>query len=268
MTQPSWVPEGIDLETPSVSRMYDYYLGGFHNFAPDRALADRVIAAAPNVPAVAVANRAFLRRAVTHLVELGIRQFLDVGSGIPTVGNVHEIAQGLAPEARVVYVDLDPIAVAHSNAILAGNPNAGMVMGDLRRPEEVLADPVVTRLLDFEQPTAVLMVAVLHFIQDTDLAMRSVKAFRTAAGSGGYLVLSHIADDVGPGDVADRVKTLYRQTTAAVATRTHAEVTAMFEGCTLLPPGVVLADEWQPGTAAPIEDPQRSPVWSGIGRVE
>src|SRR5437588_3798566 len=150
--RPDWAPETIDVEQPSAARIYDYLLGGSHNFAADREFARQAIAIMPDVPVQAHANRAFLRRAVQYLVDSGIRQFLDIGSGIPTLGNVHEVAQRAAPDARVMYVDIDPVAVAHSRVILAGNPRVGVIQADLRRPTEILYHPDVVELLDFAQP--------------------------------------------------------------------------------------------------------------------
>src|SRR5205814_8770889 len=148
MERPSWAPEGIDLNRPNAARMYDYALGGSHNFAVDREMVEKVEAMLPGSSLIAHANRAFLRRAVRFCVDAGIRQFLDVGSGIPTVGSVHEVTQASAPDARVVYVDIDPVAVAHGQAILAGDPLATAMAGDLRRADELLADPRLAKLID------------------------------------------------------------------------------------------------------------------------
>src|SRR5262245_15543051 len=148
MERPNWAPEGVDMERPSAARLYDYALGGSHNFAVDRELFRQLIATVPDLVAQAHASRAFLRRAVRFCVGAGISQFLDIGSGIPTRGNVHEIA----PEARVMYVDTDPVAVAHSRAILAGNDRVGVLQEDLRRPDQILGNPQVRRVLDFGQP--------------------------------------------------------------------------------------------------------------------
>ena len=164
--QPDWVPEGLDVTVPNAARVYDCALGGYHNFAVDREFKDLAEKAWPGITQLAHANRAYLGRVVQWLVDSGIRQFLDIGSGIPTLGNVHEVAQEIAPESRVVYVDIDPVAVSHSRAILTGNPYADAIQGDLRRPEEILYHPRVLELLDFSQPVAVLMIAVLHFISD------------------------------------------------------------------------------------------------------
>src|SRR3712207_4400993 len=168
MHRPSWVPAEVDLSRPSAARVYDYYLGGSHNLEIDRRMAREAISLWPELPTIMQANRAFLRRAVRYLAERGITQFLNIGSGIPTVGNVHEAAQQAHAGARVVYVDSDPVAVAHSRAILAGDERTAVVHADLREPETILDDPTVRTTLDLDQPVAVLMVAVLHFVSDED----------------------------------------------------------------------------------------------------
>src|SRR2546429_1327130 len=168
MERPDWAPEAIDVDRPSAARIYDYALGGLHNFAVDREAAREMFAAMPDLPLLMQANRAFLRRAVQYLAGAGIRQFLDIGSGIPTVGNVHEIARQIAPRTRVMYIDIDPIAVAHSRAILEGDPLSGIVQEDLRRPEHILAHPDVRGLLDFSQPIGLLLVAVMQFVPEQD----------------------------------------------------------------------------------------------------
>src|SRR4051812_3645423 len=168
MERPAWAPRSIDITVPSVSRMYDYYLGGSHNFEVDREAARRAMEFMPGLPKVMQANRAFLRRAVRFAVGEGVTQFLDIGSGIPTFGNVHEVAQAAAPGARVVYVDHDPVAVAHSEAVLEGDEGAGVVAGDLRKPRDILASSEVGRLIDLNRPVALLLVAVLHFVEDAD----------------------------------------------------------------------------------------------------
>jgi hypothetical protein len=168
MERPDWAPEGVDLDRPSAARVYDYFLGGAHNFAVDRELAEQIARMTPNIGDTMRANRSFLRRAVRFLVGEGITQFLDIGSGISTVGNVHEVAQQADPRSVVVYVDVDPIAASHSSAILAGNPQTAVVQADARDTDRILFDPQVRRLLDFSKPVAVLLLGVLHFIPDSD----------------------------------------------------------------------------------------------------
>ena len=186
MERPSWAPDDVNLAVPSVARMYDYYLGGMHNFAVDRRMADQGAAAWPGLPRIMRANRAFLGRAVRHLTATGIRQFLDVGSGIPTAGNVHEVAHAADPTCRVVYVDVDPVAVSHSRALLAEIPNATAIRGDFRDIDRILADPATTELIDFTEPVAVLLVALLHFIGDDAEPAATIARIRDLIAPGSY----------------------------------------------------------------------------------
>ncbi|MFY1699052.1 MULTISPECIES: SAM-dependent methyltransferase [unclassified Solwaraspora] len=267
MDRPHWVSEDIDVERPSVARMYDYYLGGSHNFAVDRAAAQAMIAAVPDAPLMAQANRAFLRRAVQFLVDAGIRQFLDIGSGIPTVGNVHEIAQRLAPESRVAYVDVDPIAVAHSREILAGNDQTTILQEDLRNPERILHDPQVRKLLDFDQPIAVMVVAVLHFVPDSDDPAGILHTVRDALAPGSYLVLSQASDD-GRSDAERReADQIYRRTDNPLNVRSRAALTGLFAGFDLVEPGVVWVPQWRPETPDAAEDAERAVFMGGVGRL-
>jgi hypothetical protein len=266
VTRPSWVTDGIDLSRPSASRVYDFYLGGFHNFSSDRDMAEQAIKDWPELPLIMKSNRAFLRRAVGYLVEQGVRQFLDIGSGIPTVGNVHEVAQQLAPDSRIVYVDIDPVAVAHSEAILAGNPNAIVVSGDFRTPAEILADPRVTGQLDLDQPVALLLVALLHFVGDDDAPGEVIGAFRDALAPGSYLAISHATHELHPPEVTAFHRDLYRQTATPMTMRTQAQVRTLFDGFELVDPGVVLSERWRPKTGGLVEHPERFPIWAGIGR--
>lgn len=178
MERPAWAPQGIDISVPSVSRMYDFYLGGSHNFEVDREAARKAMEFLPGLPKIMQANRAFMRRAVRYAVDNGIDQFLDIGSGIPTFGNVHEVAQAANPGAKVAYVDHDPVAVAHSQAVLEGNDRAVIAAADLRRPKEILANPEITGLLDLDRPVALLLVAVLHFVEDADDPRAAVAELR------------------------------------------------------------------------------------------
>lgn len=267
VSRPSWAPESVDIDRPNVARMYDYFLGGFHNFPADRELAEQTIAAFPQARVTARANRGFLRRAVNYLAELGVDQFLDIGSGVPTVGNVHEIAQATLPGSRVVYVDIEPVAVTHSRQMLADNPNAIAVLADLRRPEEILGHPEVMATLDFSRPIAMLMVAVLHFVSDDDVPPNVIGQLRQAFTGGSWLALSHATFDLVPAEVGAKVQALYRQTASPMVGRSRAQVTALFDGYSLVEPGVVLAEDWEPGRVADVANPQRSPVWVGLGRA-
>ncbi|WP_431906908.1 SAM-dependent methyltransferase [Micromonospora carbonacea] len=268
MQRPDWAPDTIDIERPSVARMYDYYLGGSHNFAADRAAARAMVDAVPEAPLMAQANRAFLRRAVQFLTEAGIRQFLDIGSGIPTVGNVHEIAQRIAPESRVVYVDVDPVAVAHSREILSGNDRAAVLQEDLRHPERILAHPEVTRMLDFSQPVAVMIVAVLHFVPDEDRPDEILRTLRAALAPGSYLVMSQASDDdrrhTGEREEAEAV---YQRTDNPLVIRSRRELTALFDGFPLVDPGVVWVPQWRPETPESAEDAEKAVFMGGVGRL-
>jgi hypothetical protein len=260
------VPEGIDPERPSSARMYDYFLGGAHNFAADRQVAEQLIAAYPETPLLAQANRAFLRRAVEFLVDAGVRQFLDIGSGVPTVGHVHEIAQTKAPESRVVFVDVDPVAVEHSRLILAGNDLTGVVQGDVRRPEEILADSEVRRLIDFEQPVAVLVVALFHFIQDADGPADLIARLTKPLVAGSHLVMSHASDD-GPQDSA-KGRQIYGRAGIDLALRSRRQVEALFAGFEVVEPGVVWVPLWRPESPDDVfvDRPEASTGYAAVGR--
>jgi hypothetical protein len=226
--------------------VYDYYLGGSHNYAVDREMARRVVQLIPDVPRLARANRSFLRRAVEYFVAAGVRQFLDIGSGIPTAGNVHEIAQRAAPESRVTYVDIDPVAVAHSRMILAGNDQAAVVQEDLRAPERVLSDPELLRVLDLDQPVAVLMISMLHFVPDSDDPTGVIAQYRDAVAAGSYLALSHVQRLPDPSAEDMETLALYERIGAPVTPRTKAELTAFFAGFDLVEPGLVELPDWRP----------------------
>jgi SAM-dependent methyltransferase len=232
-----WVPEGIDTERPSSARIYDYFLGGAHNFAADRQVAEQLLASYPDVPQAAHANRAFLRRAVEYLVDVGIRQFLDIGSGIPTVGHVHEIAQRAAPDVRVVFVDIDPVAVEHSRQILAGNDLTGVVQEDIRRPEHILQAPEAQRLIDFQQPVAVLIVSLMHFVPDPDQHVSIITRLTEPLVAGSYLALSHVTND-GKRDWSEG-KEIYSRAGIQGTLRSRAQVEALFGDFDLVDPGLV-----------------------------
>jgi trans-aconitate methyltransferase len=264
-----WAPADIDIERPSPARIYDYHLGGMHNFAVDRQAAEQIAAIMPELPLILRANRAFLRRAVRLLVDAGIRQFLDLGSGIPTMGNVHETAQRAAPGSRVVYVDIDPVAVAHSRAMLADNRDAAAVLADLRDVSRVLAAPEVRRLIDFTRPVGVLMVAALHFVPDRDDPAGLVARYRDAVASGSYLVVSHAAaseDEQAPAG-ADEATAAYSRTVMEVTLRTRAQVAGLFAGFDMIGPGVVYVTQWRPEATDDVAAPaERLAQLVGVGR--
>ncbi len=266
MERPSWAPDGVDIDRPSQARVYDYLLGGSHNFAVDRELAHRAIAVMPDVAIQAQANRAFLHRAVRYLVDAGVRQFLDIGSGIPTLGNVHEVAQRAAPESRVVYVDLEPVAVAHSRQILAGNPRAVAIQEDLRHPDAILRHPEVRGLLDLDQPIALLLLAVLHAIPDEADPAGIVARIGERLPSGSYLAIAHGTNDSLP-DVVNRLVELSKGVDNPMTPRPRAAVEAMFAGFALVPPGLVWAPQWHPESPDDVGDhPERAGNYVGVAR--
>ncbi|MDH6431626.1 hypothetical protein M2158_000103 [Streptomyces sp. SAI-144] len=267
MTDTDALPPGTDPDKASVARMYDAMLGGEHNFAIDREAVAAVTAIDPQVRTLARANRAFLGRAVRFLARSGVRQFIDLGSGIPTQGNVHEVAQAASPRARVVYVDKDPVAVAHSITLLADNPYADIVDADIRRPADVLASPQVRELIDFDQPVAVLMVAILHFVAPEENPAGIVAAFRDALPDGSWLALSHATNQDRP-DTAAAVTQLYRsRATSPVTVRSHQEIQDLFTGFELTEPGLVHVPLWRPDENEGIpENPSEYWVYAGVGR--
>jgi O-methyltransferase involved in polyketide biosynthesis len=265
MERPRWAPDGLDLDRPSVARVYDYYLGGSHNFAVDRQFAQQVMAAMPNVPQLARENRAFLRRVVRHLCAEGVDQFVDLGSGIPTVGNVHEVAQQINPEARVVYVDWDPVAVAHGRAILAGNDRTAVCGADLRDPEAVFGDPRVRELIDPARRTAVLLIAVLHFVPDEQKPAQLIARIAGLLAPCSYLAITHASPDNAQSELG-RAASLYQQTVSPVTMRSQEEITDLFSGLDLLEPGVVHPPRWRPDDAVG-PDEHTYPAFAGVART-
>src|SRR3984957_4148098 len=268
--EPGWIPPGIDTTKANVARVYDYWLGGDHNFQADRDLARTIIALDPNIRATMRANRAFLGRGVRFLAgQAGVRQFLDIGSGIPIENAVHQVAQDTAPGSRVVYVDNDDVAVAHSRLLLDGNPDAAVIQGDLREPAKILADPGTQLLLDFTQPVAVFLVAVLHFIPDTGQAADIIATLRDALAPGSYLVICHACRDEQPG-LATSLENVYNsRVTAQLAMRSRDEIAGLCDGFTLLEPGLVWIPEWRadsPGDGP--GGPARYWALVGVGRYD
>ncbi len=264
---PSWVPPGVDMGRANVARVYDYWLGGSHNFLADQDAARATVAVEPNVRRNARANRAFLGRAVRFLAASGVRQFLDIGSGIPTEGNVHEIAQRADPAARVVYADVDPVAVAHSRAILTGNPTAAVIEADLREPQRILLNDTVRGLIDFAQPAGLLLVSVLHFVADDAEPWEIVAMLRDALAPGSYLVLAHGTGEGTPVALRAAEKVYNRSVSTNVHVRSRAEIARFFDGFDLVDPGVVYIPEWRPDPPGDVpEDPSRFWALVGVGR--
>jgi SAM-dependent methyltransferase len=257
-------PAKLNVHVPHPARMYDYYLGGKDNFAADREAADKVLAVLPEGRDMAVQNRAFLRRAVRYLARAGIRQFLDIGAGLPTQGNVHEVAAETAGNTRVVYVDNDPIVLAHARALLAECGHAWVIQADLREPESILTDPVVRDVIDFSQPVAILLVAVLQFIRDSEDPGGIVARLREAMGPGSYLVISHGTQDFNP-ELAQRAVSFYEQATAPFVLRHYAEIKSFFGDLELAEPGLVQLPMWRPDGPLPA-NAERIWLYAGVGR--
>jgi SAM-dependent methyltransferase len=265
--EPDWIPPGVDTKRANVARVYDYWLGGSHNFLADQDVGRALVAVEPNARASARANRAFLSRAVRFLAAAGIGQFLDIGSGIPTQGNVHEVAQETAPGSRVAYVDVDPVAIAHSKAILKGNQNAAIIDGDLRDPAKILADPAARQLIDLSQPTGLLLVMVLHFIADAEDPWRIVATLRDALAPGSYLVLAHATTESRPA-IAQAAEVMYNQSVSTdIHMRSRADILRFFDGFELLDPGLVYIPQWRPDSPADVpDDPGKYWVLVGVAR--
>jgi hypothetical protein len=239
----------VDLDRPNAARVYDWLLGGAANFGADRDFGRQLCEAVPWATSIARLNRSFLWRAVRFLVESGIRQFLDLGSGIPTVGNVHEIALAMAPEARVVYVDVEPVAYQHASQLLAGSPNAAIIQCDLREPATILDHPETRRLLDCSEPIGLLMVGVLLFIGPDDRPGDLIRTYRKCLAPGSYLAITHLCDEDAPPEQRDQVARLiaaYERAGERVYSRTREEIYSWFAGMDLVEPGLAYLPDWRP----------------------
>ncbi|WP_406864133.1 SAM-dependent methyltransferase [Streptomyces sp. HUAS MG47] len=268
-TTPDWVPAGIDTDTPSVARLYDVYVGGEHNLDSDRETARSALDALPGLDIAIGANRAFLRRAVRYAAELGVSQFLDIGSGIPTPGNgnTHDVARGVIPGARVVYVDHDPVAVARSREILEGDPAAAAITGDFLAPKDILDHPEVRALIDLDQPVALMLVAVLHFIEDKDDPWEKVAQLRDALAPGSVLILSHayVAKDSGVGTTSEELQRVYSDFGAQLQNRGPAETGRFFDGFRLVEPGLTGMADWRPDADTLADHPMQHTGVVGVG---
>jgi hypothetical protein len=261
-------PQDLRTNRPTPARMYDYYLGGKDNFAVDREAAEQVLSAAPEVRVLATENRAFLGRAVRFLAaEAGIRQFVDVGTGLPTQGNVHEIAQAVDPAARVVYIDNDPIVRVHAKALLPSDGTTAVVEADMRDPGPILQHPDLRNLIRFDEPVAVLFMSVLHFIADEHDPYGIVAAFRDVTVPGSYLALSHITVPEQNADAAEAAAAVYKnRATSPAVLRSPKEVQALFDGYDLVDPGLVFLPQWRPDRPADARDAESVWMLSGVGR--
>lgn len=260
-----WIPDDMDVRRPSLARMYDYALGGGHNLASDRAVFEQLLLIQPNLREIAWTNRAFMRRTVLFMLERGIRQFLDLGSGIPTAGNVHEIAQKIAPGTRVVYVDREDVAVAHSKLLLDTNPNATMVEADITRPGDVLRHPDTLRMLNFAEPLGLLAITIGHYIGDEQVCEVFLR-YRDALAPGSMIGISHITADFEHVRARDVAEAASRHSVDKVHVRTRQEILPLFGDFDLIEPGLVPPSNWRPDNVPSGSlNAGDEGMWAGVG---
>ncbi|MEV5712161.1 SAM-dependent methyltransferase [Actinoallomurus sp. NPDC052274] len=258
----------VDTSVPNVARMNDYLLGGKDNFAADRKAVDSLLAIAPEIREIALENRLFLRRAVRFLAEQGIRQFIDIGSGLPTQRNSHEIARSVTSDARVVYVEKDPVVLSHARAILIDSSRTAVVEGDILHPEEFLTECGLHGLIDLQEPLALVVCGSLHFIPHSDDPFKSVAWLRDAVPSGSHLAITHVVFDTRP-DVVEPIEEIYRailDRPGETAARTRDQVLPFFDGFELVDPGLVYVREWRPENPLAARSPEKAWMLGGVGR--
>ncbi|GII58855.1 hypothetical protein Pth03_72440 [Planotetraspora thailandica] len=259
---------GFNTSAANIARMSDYLLGGKDNFAADRELAQRLLTLAPEIKDMAVEVRDFQERVVRYLVDQGIRQFVNVSSGLPTQRNTHEVAQSMVTDARVVYIDDDPVVLTHGRAILATNPNTGVVKGNLLHPAELLDNPEIRRLIDFEQPVGLLIPARLQYLPDTSDPYKSVAYLRDHVARGSYLAIGHAVFDARPDLVGPIVEAFRRiLPNADDAPRRREDVLRFFDGTELVEPGLVYIRRWRPESTAAASRPEKAWIVGGVGLI-
>jgi O-methyltransferase involved in polyketide biosynthesis len=265
VTEEHPLPTELNTNVAHPARLYDYWLGGKDNFAVDRELAEKILAVQPGSLESVRANRAFLKRAVRSAAAAGIRQFIDIGSGLPTVENTHEIAQQCLPDPRVVYVDIDPIVIVHGRALLADAGSTASVQGDVRRPEMIFDHPDVRRMIDFDQPVAVLLLGVLHYVAEEEDPYGVMSRIRDAIAPGSHVILSHLTGDDDPRTMEGSINIVKRSPVSVVSLpRTFDQVERLFEKLEVLEPGIVPVHQWRPD--GPVSVDRRFWLWSGVAR--
>lgn len=262
-----WVDASTALDRPNPARIYDYLLGGHHNFAADRAAVEKMLEVFPHAAEGAAAQRAFLRRAIDLFTAEGIDQFLDVGSGLPTAGNVHDLARATIPDVRVVYVDIDPVVIAHSSRLLSDVPGVTIIQGDARRPQEILEHEKVRDLLDFDRPLALTMTCLFHFVVDDEVAYRSAATLIDALTSGSYVAMNHALREERNQDEMEKAQEDYKAA-ASTKVRSREEIARLFDGLELLEPGLVRAPLWRPESPDDLlsDNPEAYTALVGVGR--
>jgi S-adenosyl methyltransferase len=266
------VPHGVDISVPAPARIYDYLLGGENNFAADRAAADQILRAVPEIRDTAWSNRGFHQRAAKWIAEQGVRQFIDIGSGLPTVGNTHQVVQQVWPETRVAYVDNDPLVRAYSQALLAPDGTTMVLLGDLRDPDGILGHPAILRLIDFGQPAGLLMTGVLMFVADESDPYQLVTRYLRALPPGSYLSVSHLTADHKPAEAVKGFRAVFDSATERLYFRSKAQVARFFTGLDLVPPYQGAAAELCYTGLWGAEDPVAADsdgsrwLWCGVGR--
>jgi S-adenosyl methyltransferase len=262
-------PVGLDTSKAHVARVYDYWLGGKDNFEPDRAYGDALEARVPSIRLTARMNRLFLGRAVRFLAaEAGLRQFLDIGTGLPTANNTHQVAQGIAPASRVVYTDNDPLVLVHARALLTSSPGGrtAYIDADVRDPKAILTAKELTETLDLTQPVAVMLIAVLHLVTDDAVAYPAIHTIVDAMPSGSYLVISHATGDFWPQEQVDAANATNKAHNVDFRFRSKSEVAAFFTGLDLVDPGIVPVAEWRPDPDTPVPPSAESNIWAAVAR--
>ena len=262
----NWKSADVDTQVPNVARVYDYYLGGCCNFATDREFAQDILQGFPEARDFAIANRRYQGRAVRYVSQQGIRQFLDLGAGIPTVNPTHEVARSINPDARVVYVDNEPIAVAHSELMLVGDEHATVVQADLRKPQQVLKMPAIRDMLDLSQPVAVMILAMLHFVPGDEDPAGIIAEYVDALAPGSYLIISHATAE---GPIGERVAVAaekYAATKLPGHLRTRDQVAELLRPVELVEPGIVWTAAWRPEDPEDAVDAEKSVAYAAVGR--
>lgn len=266
---PPWAPVATDIERPSIARVYDYLLGGYHNFESDRWVAERSLQIYPDLALASQVSRAFLRRVTNYLLDQGITQFIDIGSGIPTLGHVHEIAQKRDPHNRVVYVDKDPVAIAHSQAILQGRANTLVIQADAREPAMIFDHIEAEGALDLNKPTAVLFIAILHFIVEDQEVQQLLDDYCRRLVPGSFVALTHGTYENAPPGVAEGLVQLSSSAMHAAKYRKYEELVNFFSQLELIDPGIVPTPLWHPENSEDLfyTEPERSLAYAGVGRT-